>query len=114
MGKASRLKQDRRGLDPAPAAAATAPARTRVAAQRTAWPSTLSLATYGPPLLILLVGCLVYANSFAVPFLFDDQIEILNNPKIKELHGPLFYVTQSRGIVLLSLALNNWWSGLDI
>ena len=56
---------------------------------------------------------MLYANSFAVPFLFDDQIEILNNPKIKELNGPLFYLTQSRGIVLLSLALNHSWGGLN-
>ncbi len=113
MGKARRLKQDRRALEPE-VAAAPAVTRPQPTTRPAVWPASLPLATYGPPLLIVLVGCVLYANSFAVPFLFDDQIEILNNPKINELESPLFYLTQSRGIVLLSLALNHWWSGLQI
>jgi len=112
MGKARRLKQDRRALEPA-AVAQRAPAQPRVPAARASWRSPAPLVSLGPPLLIILVGCAVYANSFAVPFIFDDQIEIINNPNIQQLHGPYFYLGQSRGVLLLSLAANYAWGGLQ-
>jgi len=36
--------------------------------------------------LILLVGLLAYANSFTVPFQFDDDSYIVNNPAIRSFH----------------------------
>src|ERR1700691_2412382 len=34
---------------------------------------------------ILLAGCLAYANSFSVPFVFDDEASIQGNPTIHHL-----------------------------
>lgn len=38
------------------------------------------------PLLITLVGFLAYANTFRVPFQFDDDAYIINNPIIRTFH----------------------------
>lgn len=63
-------------------------------------------------LLIVLVGCVVYANSIGVPFVFDDHNAIVSNLRIRELWpGPL---TAARPIVELSLALNYALGGLAV
>jgi Flp pilus assembly protein TadD len=69
--------------------------------------------------LILALACAaVYANSLAVPFLFDDGGAILENPTIrslKRIRRVLFppnegQTVQGRPIVNLTIALNYAWS----
>jgi protein O-mannosyl-transferase len=42
--------------------------------------------TYIMPILIILVGILAYVNTFSVPFQFDDDAYIVNNPIIRTFH----------------------------
>ncbi len=63
-------------------------------------------------LLIVVAGCVVYANSFGVPFVFDDYNAIVSNLRIRELWpGPLM---AARPVVELSLALNYALGGLAV
>ena len=62
---------------------------------------------------IVLAGCLVYANSLTGPFLFDDQGAILENPTIRQLWSvtdvlrpPPQSPMSGRPIANLSLAIN--------
>ena len=64
--------------------------------------------------LVLLVAaaCAVYADSFGVPFLFDDRSAIVSNLRIRELWpGPF---TSARPIVDLTLAANYAVGGLHV
>jgi len=75
-------------------------------------------------LLIVILGLIVYSNTFHVPFVFDDAPNIVNNPVIKDLkyfidpaeakallfYGPL----KIRYAVYLSFALNYKINGLDV
>lgn len=74
------------------------------------------------PLLVLLAGVAVYANTFHVPFLLDDIDNIVNNPTIRSL-GALQTVLSmpqqlntvaGRPIQNLSLAVNYALCGLDV
>lgn len=63
--------------------------------------------------LIVLAGCLVFANSLAGPFLFDDQRAILDNPTIRHLwpltdalRPPAQSPMAGRPLANLSLAIN--------
>ncbi len=56
--------------------------------------------------LLVLVGVALYANSFSVPFVFDDQLEIVREAKVRELRPLWQYLTEARGVLSLSLALN--------
>src|SRR5512141_1713769 len=38
-------------------------------------------------LLVLILGILVYSNTFAVPFVFDDAPAIIDNPEVRNLSG---------------------------
>lgn len=67
-----------------------------------------------PYALILLITLVLYANSFSIPFLFDDHFEIVNNEEIQELESPIAYLTRPRGASDLTLALNYRWGGLDV
>jgi len=96
MGKASRRKDST--VAPAPAAAA-----------RRAAP--ISIAALLWPLGIAALGAVVFANSFNVPFLFDDYFEITKNPSVQSLQPLLSYVTRLRGLTALSFALNVRWGG---
>lgn len=67
------------------------------------------------------LGVLAYANSFGVPFLFDDLTSIPNNPNIRSLwplsdavKAPPQVTVAGRPIVSLSLALNYAFDGLNV
>lgn len=59
------------------------------------------------PLLLLVVCLVIYLNSFAGAFLFDDLYAIVNNPRIRHLWplGSVLTVT-TRPFVMLSFAVN--------
>ena len=65
------------------------------------------------PLLLVVVGILVYANSLSNPFIFDDQVAIIDNVDIRQLWPPSWATpttlehapTNSRPIVSFTLAL---------
>lgn len=71
---------------------------------------------------LTVAGGLAYANSFAVPFLFDDAPSIVANPAIRHLWPPgdvLFpaqggLTTSGRPLVNLSLAINYAVSGTAV
>jgi Tfp pilus assembly protein PilF len=74
-------------------------------------------------LLIALLGALVYSNTFDVPFVYDDDVFIVDNPIVKDLgyflspseasgfeqYGSL----RNRYVGYLSFALNYRMNGLD-
>ena len=70
---------------------------------------------------LLVAGVLVaYANSFATPFVYDDQGAIVDNPNIRRLWplttaltGPLQSPLAGRPIVSLSFAINHAAGGLS-
>ncbi|MBI3767613.1 MAG: tetratricopeptide repeat protein [Deltaproteobacteria bacterium] len=63
-------------------------------------------------LLLVAAACVVYANSFGVPFLFDDRGAIVSNLRIRELWpGPF---TSARPILELTLAANYALGGLHV
>ena len=62
----------------------------------------------------------VYANTFRVPFLYDDHNAIVENPHLRRLwplweplQAPDLSTVAGRPVVSLSLALNYAISGLD-
>jgi protein O-mannosyl-transferase len=68
----------------------------------------------------IVVACaLVYGNTFGVPFIFDDEISIKENPTIKQLWPPWEMLhppskgeaVQRRPVVNVSLAINYAISG---
>jgi cytochrome c-type biogenesis protein CcmH/NrfG len=68
---------------------------------------------------ILVIGALIYSNSFGVPFVFDDQESIVSNPVIRNLEN--FYANYSgyeehphRFIGDLTFALNYRFGGLQV
>lgn len=76
--------------------------------------------SYGPPLILALAACVVYANSLENPFLFDDIFHIVLNPDIRQIWPlwiPLEQSTWSslnaRVLVRLSLACNYAFGELD-
>ena len=67
------------------------------------------------------VVLLVYANSFHVPFLLDDEVTILANPSIRHLwdlaavfQPPVHVFSAGRPLLNLSFALNYAVSGTDV
>jgi tetratricopeptide (TPR) repeat protein len=104
MGKSSRRKlhpSTENGIESDP------PKRTR---RRSSGFST----SWVPYALVLATGAVLYANSFSIPFLFDDHFEIVNNEEIRELDSPAAYLTRPRGVNDLTLALNYRWGGLEV
>ena len=70
-------------------------------------------------LLILIVGIIVYVNTFQVPFVLDDDWTIVKNPVIRSLDN--FYANSTgyeflpnRYVATLSLAINYFFGGLDV
>lgn len=72
--------------------------------------------------LVLAAGALLaYHNSFAVPFVFDDEPSILSNPTIRSLTTAWWPPTDARGITVsgrpllnLTLGINHAISGTDV
>jgi tetratricopeptide (TPR) repeat protein len=112
MGKAQRRK---RPLDPVPERAAPRPAPVAARPATRGAPSFAWLLPALLPALVLLgAGLVVYANSFSIPFLFDDHFEILRNPDVKKVEPFFSYLTRARGIPTWSFALNYRWGGQDV
>ncbi|MBT5588578.1 MAG: tetratricopeptide repeat protein [Gemmatimonadetes bacterium] len=75
--------------------------------------------------LILLVVAMAYANSFGNGWHYDDIHTITENPHIRSLEDPVGFFTDRtrfsrdaemamfRPMLVLSLAINYWWSQLD-
>ncbi len=78
-----------------------APARSFLSRHRTLWPA----------LLIVLVGGAAYANSLRGVFLFDDLLNIVSNPTLRQLPGRWrgFWRTRGRSSSRRS-SLNYAWS----
>jgi hypothetical protein len=77
-----------------------------------------------PLILIALLGLLAYSNTFEVPFQFDDQFNIVENPLIKDLSN-FVEPSQAAGhrqyrnfigrfFGSLTLALNYRFNGIDV
>ena len=64
------------------------------------------------PLLVLVAALVVYARTFGVPFVFDDEHAVVQNLRIRELSPALF--AGERPLVDLTLALNYAVGGLHV
>jgi tetratricopeptide (TPR) repeat protein len=69
--------------------------------------------------LIAILGFIVYSNSFHVPFVFDDDTSILDNPVIKSLGNFLssstgYTYNPRRFVGYLTIAMNYAVGGLDV
>ncbi|MFC1607923.1 tetratricopeptide repeat protein [Candidatus Latescibacterota bacterium] len=69
-----------------------------------------------PALIIIILGIIIYSNSFDCSFHFDDYSKIVNNRHIKSLDNlsSLWKYKNTRFIGFLSLALNHHVHGLDV
>ncbi len=85
--------------------------------------STSRWAKLWPVALIALAGLAAYHNSFSVPFLFDDEWSIVDNPAIRHLwpvwdalssKGATGLTTSGRPVLSLTLALNYAMSGMAV
>jgi tetratricopeptide (TPR) repeat protein len=112
MGKASRRKQDQVASTPAASAPTAAPPRRPPRARVDGTPSWL--VWLAGPAAIVALGLALYANSFRIPFLFDDHFEITNNPAVKTLEPFTNYLGRSRGLTLYSFALNASSGGMQV
>ena len=72
------------------------------------------LASVIGPACIVALGWLFFANSFAIPFLFDDYFEIQANPTVQQLAPLGSYLTRSRGLTALTFALNVREGGMNV
>jgi protein O-mannosyl-transferase len=68
---------------------------------------------------IVLVGLVVYSNTFHVPFMFDDIGRFENNPTLKSLDHFSFSLkgfdyNHRRYVAFLTFALNYLYGGLDV
>jgi len=64
-------------------------------------------------LVLLLAAVIPYLNSFNVPWYFDDTNNIVDNPLIRDLPRAVRGVLESRGLAMLTFALNHRLGGLD-
>lgn len=67
-----------------------------------------------PLLLISLLGILVYANTFKVPFVFDDRSGILENPEIRSFHDAIHTANLSRVVGVLTFAFNYQLNNINV
>lgn len=65
------------------------------------------------PLGVILAACLAYANCFPGVFLFDDNIRIVEEPRIRRLWPVASLLSGERPVVDLSLAVNYALGGLN-
>jgi len=63
---------------------------------------------------IALLGILIYANTFSVPFVFDDQANIVNNDGVRDLHGLINGSGFQRFVGMLSFMANYRLNGFDV
>ncbi|HZP59876.1 MAG TPA: hypothetical protein VFB27_06085, partial [Opitutaceae bacterium] len=71
--------------------------------------------------LLVLAGLATYLNSFAGPFIFDDELWITKNPSIRQLWPigsvlwpPSGAIYCGRPVLNLSLAVNYAWGGTGV
>jgi hypothetical protein len=66
--------------------------------------------------IIILLGTIIYSNSFNCPFQFDDILKIVNNPNIRNLSdvSACWKGNSSRPIAMLTFALNYHFNQLDV
>jgi Tfp pilus assembly protein PilF len=68
-------------------------------------------------ILIFAISLLAFSNTFDVPFQFDDEDEIVENPTIKDLRAFIDsskFKNSTRYICYLTFALNYKMNGLDV
>jgi len=66
------------------------------------------------PLVVVAAGLLAYANSFDKAFVFDDQKQIIDNPRLRDLSDLSAVMGSRRPITDLTFALNYQLHGLDV
>ena len=68
-----------------------------------------------PILVLMVITCLAYSNSFSGVFLFDDGLAIVDNPRIRSIDSPgdLFSVLPPGPVITVTLAINYGLGGLD-
>ncbi|MGB2987435.1 MAG: glycosyltransferase family 39 protein, partial [Phycisphaerae bacterium] len=66
------------------------------------------------PILLVLSGLIVYLNSFAGVFIFDDTVHILESERIRHLWPPWDLLARRRPTLELSLAVNYAIGGLGV
>lgn len=66
--------------------------------------------------IIILLGIVIYSNSFTCSFQFDDLYTIVNNPKIRNLSdiGTLWNSSPNRPVAFLTFAINYHFNQLDV
>lgn len=64
--------------------------------------------------LIALAAGLAYANTFNVPFLFDDEGQIVSNIYVRQLFSPRVLSDTTRPVTRLTYAVNYALHGLDV
>lgn len=76
------------------------------------------LAFWGSYLIVIILGVLIYSNTFNVPFYYDDFDTIVDTPYIKSLENfsslPGIFDYTGRYISFLSLALNYHFGQFDV
>ena len=74
-------------------------------------------------LLVLMVGFVVYSNTFLVPFVWDDERLMITNPFVRDMNYPvdglknndeLYKLTKMRYVGMLTFALNYKIHGADV
>ncbi|MCM2358564.1 MAG: tetratricopeptide repeat protein [Geobacteraceae bacterium] len=94
------------------------PADTATAQPVSAAPKPLLASPPFHLLILVLVAIVAYSNTFHVPFVFDDESSIVNNPVIKDLpaflSGAGYAFLPRRVVGYLSFALNYRLGGLDV
>ncbi|MFQ5901654.1 MAG: tetratricopeptide repeat protein [Thermodesulfobacteriota bacterium] len=66
-----------------------------------------------PFIIIVVVGFILYSNTFYFPFVFDDISNIVENPRIRDLSNFLD-ISGTRYMGFLSFALNYYVDGLNL
>ena len=64
-------------------------------------------------LLVAVAAACIYSNTFSVPFQFDDESNIIDNPLIRDL-GNFLDFAGTRYVGFLSFALNYRFGGLNV
>ncbi len=103
MGRARKRKQEREQVPPSPE-------RSRARAVPSSAPSGWIFGAIA----VVVLGAAVYANSFSVPFLFDDYFVIVANPETHSVEPWSRFFSRSRGIPHLLDTLNYLAGGEDV
>ena len=98
---------------PSPAIAATV---SRIPNPESRFPNRFPNPESRIPVLILFIvlGAVLYSRTLHIPFFFDDIQNILENPLIRDLKLAAGRVFDSRGVAMLSFALNYRFGGMDV